>query len=107
MAGHSTLFDRLLQHRARAVAWPADLESVFAHLARQVHPVWLDSAGGPEGRARWSVLAAAPSAVQAQFEIGQAELKRGNWAGYGNAMREVEQLLSELGKAAAKTREER
>jgi len=63
MAGHSTLFDRLLQHRARAVAWPADLESVFAHLARQVHPVWLDSAGGPEGRARWSALAAAPSAV--------------------------------------------
>ena len=63
MAGHSTLFDRLLQHRARAVAWPADLESVFAHLARQVHPVWLDSAGGPEGLARWSVLAAAPSAV--------------------------------------------
>ena len=57
------IFDRTLSAEARAVAWPADLERVFAHLAREVHCVWLDSAGGPTGLARWSVLAAAPSAV--------------------------------------------
>jgi hypothetical protein len=32
-----------------------------------------------------------------QFETAQEELKRGNWAGYGNAMQKVEQLLKDLG----------
>jgi uncharacterized protein len=32
-----------------------------------------------------------------QFESAQEELKRGNWAGYGNAMQKVEQLLKDLG----------
>jgi len=57
------IFDRTLSAEASAVSWPADLEMVFAHLAREAHCVWLDSAGGPTRLARWSVLAAAPSAV--------------------------------------------
>jgi para-aminobenzoate synthetase component 1 len=47
----------------RAVAWPADVEALFARLARRRGCVWLDSAGGPPGLVRWSVLAAEPSAV--------------------------------------------
>ena len=47
----------------REVAWPADTEALFARLARRRGCVWLDSAGGPPGLARWSVLAAEPSAV--------------------------------------------
>jgi uncharacterized membrane protein (UPF0182 family) len=35
-----------------------------------------------------------------QFTIGQEELKRGNWSGYGEAMKKVERLLGELGKKA-------
>jgi para-aminobenzoate synthetase component 1 len=57
------IFDRTLSAEARPVVWPADLERVFAYLAREAHSVWLDSAGGPTRLARWSVLAAAPSAV--------------------------------------------
>jgi len=45
------------------VAWPADVEALFARLARRRGCVWLDSAGGPAGLARWSVLASEPSAV--------------------------------------------
>ena len=30
------------------------------------------------------------------YEIGQQELKKGNWAGYGEAMRKVEQSIKEL-----------
>ncbi len=49
--------------RIEEVAWPADAEALFARLARRRGCVWLDSAGGPPGLARWSVLAAEPSAV--------------------------------------------
>ncbi|MGA2507031.1 MAG: UPF0182 family protein [Chitinispirillaceae bacterium] len=35
-----------------------------------------------------------------QFMSGQEEMKRGNWAGYGDAMKKVERLLEELKKAA-------
>jgi len=45
------------------VPWPADVEAVFAPLADRRNPVWLDSAAGPPHLARWSVLAAEPSAV--------------------------------------------
>jgi len=31
-----------------------------------------------------------------QYTLGQEELKRGNWAGYGEAMKRVERLLGEL-----------
>jgi len=48
---------------ARQVPWPADVEAVFAPLAERRDPVWLDSAAGPQHLARWSVLAAEPSAV--------------------------------------------
>ena len=67
------IVDRTLGAEARPVAWPADLESVFAHLASQAHCVWLDSAGGPARLARWSVLAAAPSAVLVH-EAGSSRL---------------------------------
>ena len=67
------IFDRTLSAEARAVAWPAHLETVFAHLAREAHCVWLDSAGGSAGLARWSVLAAAPSAVLVH-EAGSSRL---------------------------------
>jgi uncharacterized membrane protein (UPF0182 family) len=30
------------------------------------------------------------------YEIGQQELKKGNWAGYGAAMQKVEQAIKEL-----------
>ncbi|MGB2796437.1 MAG: hypothetical protein WBD44_04150, partial [Phycisphaerae bacterium] len=50
-------------YRVREVAWPADAEALFARLARRRGCAWLDSAGGPPGLARWSVLAAEPSAV--------------------------------------------
>jgi len=49
--------------RTQEVPWPADIEALFARLARRRGCVWLDSAGGPEGLARWSVLAVEPSAV--------------------------------------------
>jgi len=60
--------------RIQEVTWPADAEALFARLARRRGCVWLDSAagpvrhspqgeGGPHGLARWSVLAAEPSAV--------------------------------------------
>jgi uncharacterized membrane protein (UPF0182 family) len=35
-----------------------------------------------------------------QFELGQQELHRSNWAGYGEAMEQVRKLLGELGKSA-------
>ena len=50
-------------YRVREVAWPADAEALFARLACRRGCAWLDSAGGPPGLARWSVLAAEPSAV--------------------------------------------
>jgi len=49
--------------RVQEVAWPADVEALFARLALRRGCVWLDSAGGPPGLAHWSVLAAEPSAV--------------------------------------------
>lgn len=49
------------------VPWPGDAEAVFAHLARRRGSVWLDSAGGPQGRARWSVMTAEPAEV---LELG-------------------------------------
>jgi para-aminobenzoate synthetase component 1 len=49
--------------RIEEVAWPADVEALFARLARRRGCAWLDSAGGAPGLARWSVLAAEPSAV--------------------------------------------
>jgi para-aminobenzoate synthetase component 1 len=54
---------RRLKATVREVAWPADAEAVFACLAARPGCVWLDSAGGPAPLARWSVLAAEPSAV--------------------------------------------
>jgi para-aminobenzoate synthetase component 1 len=39
------------------------MAALFAVLARKRGCVWLDSAGGPAGLRRWSVLAAEPSAV--------------------------------------------
>ena len=35
-----------------------------------------------------------------QFSAAQEELKRGNWAGYGEAMKRVERLLGELRNSA-------
>jgi len=61
MAGLQSRAARTLA--VREVAWPADAEALFARLARRRGCVWLDSAGGPAGLARWSVLAAEPSAV--------------------------------------------
>ena len=52
-----------IRSTAREVPWPADAEAVFAPLAERRDPVWLDSAAGPPHLARWSVLAAEPSAV--------------------------------------------
>jgi len=45
------------------VPWPEDVEAVFARLARRRGCTWLDSAGGPQHLARWSVLAVEPAAV--------------------------------------------
>ena len=52
-----------IRSAVRPVPWPADVEAVFAPLADRRNPVWLDSAAGPPQLARWSVLAAEPSAV--------------------------------------------
>ena len=52
-----------IRSAVRPVPWPADAEAVFAPLADRRNPVWLDSAAGPPHLARWSVLAAEPSAV--------------------------------------------
>ena len=52
-----------IRSAVRPVPWPADVEAVFAPLADLRNPVWLDSAAGPPHLARWSVLAAEPSAV--------------------------------------------
>ena len=49
--------------RVEEVAWPADVEALFARLAARRGCIWLDSAGGPPALARWSVLSAEPSAV--------------------------------------------
>jgi len=54
---------RTLKVTAREVGWPADVEALFRRLAARHHCVWLDSAGGPPALARWSVLAAEPSAI--------------------------------------------
>ena len=54
---------RPLVRACRPVAWPQDLAAVFARLAERRGCVWLDSAGGPAGLGRWSVLAVEPSAV--------------------------------------------
>jgi para-aminobenzoate synthetase component 1 len=54
---------RVLKAAAREVAWPADAEGLFRRLAARSRCAWLDSAGGPPTLARWSVLAAEPSAI--------------------------------------------
>jgi len=54
---------RPLVGACRPVAWPRDPAALFAGLADKRGCVWLDSAGGPAGLGRWSVLAAEPSAV--------------------------------------------
>jgi len=54
---------RTLRAAVREVPWPRDVEAVFAALAARRGCVWLDSAAGPAALARWSVLAADPSAV--------------------------------------------
>ena len=54
---------RPLVRACRPVAWPHDPTAVFARLASRRGCVWLDSAGGPAGLGRWSVLTAEPSAV--------------------------------------------
>ena len=61
------------EFRVQEVPWPADVEALFARLAARRGCIWLDSAagpvrhslgdGGPPNLARWSVLAAEPSAV--------------------------------------------
>jgi para-aminobenzoate synthetase component 1 len=56
---------RVLKAAAREVAWPADAEGLFRRLSSRSHCAWLDSAGGPPTLARWSVLAAEPSAILA------------------------------------------
>jgi para-aminobenzoate synthetase component 1 len=56
-----------LKHSSRPVPWPEAVAGVFRRLAARRGPVWLDSAGGLGRLARWSVLAAEPSAVL-QFE---------------------------------------
>lgn len=38
--------------------------------------------------------------AERQFNLGQEELKRGNWAGYGESMKKVEKLLGELKEKA-------
>ena len=47
----------------RPVAWPENVEALFAALAARRGCVWLDSAVAAATLARWSVLAAEPSAV--------------------------------------------
>ena len=54
---------RVLKAAAREVAWPVDAEGLFRRLAARSRCAWLDSAGGPPTLARWSVLAAEPSAI--------------------------------------------
>jgi para-aminobenzoate synthetase component 1 len=54
---------RPLQCACRAAAWPQDVSALFGGLAEKRGCVWLDSAGGPAGLGRWSVLAAEPSSV--------------------------------------------
>ena len=54
---------RVLKTAAREVAWPASAEGLFRRLSSRSRCVWLDSAGGPPALARWSVLAAEPSAI--------------------------------------------
>jgi para-aminobenzoate synthetase component 1 len=60
LAGSSA---RVLKATVREAPWPADVEGVFGRLSARPGCVWLDSAGGPPALARWSVLAAAPSAI--------------------------------------------
>jgi len=62
-ASRSALHTPHSAFRTEEVSWPADVEALFARLARRRGCVWLDSAGGPAGLARWSVLASEPSAV--------------------------------------------
>jgi para-aminobenzoate synthetase component 1 len=54
---------RPLEAACRAAAWPQDVTALFTDLAEKRGCVWLDSAGGPAGLGRWSVLAAEPSSV--------------------------------------------
>ena len=54
---------RPLEAACRAAAWPQDVAALFTGLAQRRGCVWLDSAGGPAGLGRWSVLAAEPSSV--------------------------------------------
>jgi len=63
MAHAYTIPRRILQPRVQQIAWPKDPERLFCALARRRGCVWLDSAAGPGHLARWSVLAAEPSAI--------------------------------------------
>jgi para-aminobenzoate synthetase component 1 len=56
---------RPLGGTSREVSWPWDISGLFRRLSEGRGCVWLDSAGGAAGLARWSVLAAEPSAVLA------------------------------------------
>jgi uncharacterized protein len=42
------------------------------------------------------------SEANEQFEYAQAEIRRGNWNGYGEAMKKVEQILKEMGNVTIK-----
>jgi len=56
---------RPLGGTSRQVFWPGDISALFRRLSQGRGCVWLDSAGGAAGLARWSVLAAEPLAVLA------------------------------------------
>ena len=69
---------RILRADARPVPWPRNLEGLFLRLASRPGCLWLDSAGGPAHLARWSIMAAEPSAVLL-YQNGAARVEPGHF----------------------------
>jgi uncharacterized protein len=74
------------------------LEAIFGRTVDAVQPAPLSAAAGvPSVVSPVKDIKSLIAEAGRQYELGQQELKKGNWAGYGESMRKVEQSIKELG----------
>jgi uncharacterized protein len=72
------------------------LAAIFGRVTESATQSFPQAAAVPGAAAQTDIKGLIAEAGR-QYEIGQQELKKGNWAAYGEAMRRVEQTIKELG----------